>query len=243
MKKFVIVLISFLVLFVFFMLNYLLWDKENLLKLRDNDKVQQDWLRGQNLTLQTTVEDLEQSVKTLDIENDAQKDKIVDLELQVRLALQGENDNLKVIQAQNNALSDYKSFMEDELKKVIVQWFSDVTNNNFEESIIYLDKNFKLWGKLYNTEQYIDFISDIQIISMQKEQKDGDKPFTILEDQGEAYEIITQIQVEVSIKEDQQESFQDLKSGSNTLEMIFRYDPGSNNWEIMSVFTLKVGSP
>ena len=65
MKKFVTVIISFLILFIFLTLNYLLWDKENLLKLRDNDRIEQNWLRGQNLSLQNTVEQLERSMKDL----------------------------------------------------------------------------------------------------------------------------------------------------------------------------------
>ena len=40
MKKFVVVMITILVLFVFLMLNYLLWDKENLLKQSESDKLE-----------------------------------------------------------------------------------------------------------------------------------------------------------------------------------------------------------
>ena len=66
MKKFVIVMIAILVLFVFLMLNYLLWDKENLLKQSEHDKIEQDWLRGQNRTLQATVNEQEQTIKALE---------------------------------------------------------------------------------------------------------------------------------------------------------------------------------
>ena len=48
MKKFVIVIISIVVLFSFLMLNYLVWDKENLQKQRESDRLEQDWLKGQN---------------------------------------------------------------------------------------------------------------------------------------------------------------------------------------------------
>ena len=62
MKKFVIVMITIMILFVFLMVNYLLWDKENLLKQTESDKIEQDWLRGQNRTLQATVNEQEQAM-------------------------------------------------------------------------------------------------------------------------------------------------------------------------------------
>ncbi len=244
MKKFVVVMISFLVLFVFLMLNYLLWDKENLLKQRDTDKIEQDWLRGQNRTLQTTVEELEQDIKALDKQNDEQRDKIVDLEQQVRLALQRENDYLKELQVKDAALRDFKSFMGDELNIVAVQWFTDISKNRIEESFTLLDGGATLWGKIYSKEEYIKFISAIQAITIQEEQKETDiKPLTILEDQGEPYVIMTQIQVTVSIKEENNESFKDLVNGQNTLEVVFKYSPDTTHWKIRSVSTLKSRDP
>lgn len=244
MKKFVVVMISFLVLFVFLMLNYLLWDKENLLKQRDTDKIEQDWLRGQNRTLQNTVEELEQDIKALDKLNDEQRDKIVDLEQQVRLALQRENDYLKELQVKDAALGDFKSFMGDKLSIIAVQWFNDISKDRVEESFTLLDEGATLWGKIYSKEEYIKFISAIQAIAMQEEQKEtGIKPLTILEDQGEPYVIMTQIQVTVSIKEENSESFKDLVSGQNTLEVVFKYSPDTTHWEIQSVSTLKSRDP
>lgn len=243
MKKFVTVIISFMVLFIFLVLNYLLWDKENLLKLSDNAKVEQDWLRGQNRTLQTTVDELEQSVKDLDDQNNIQKDKIVDLEQQLGTALKRENDNLKTIQTQNDALSFYKSFMKAKLKEVSGQWFSDISNNKAEHSFTYLDKNFKLWEKFYDTTQYMEFISAFQNIEIKKEQTDDVQIFDILKDQEDPYEIRARVSVNISIKKDRQPDFKNINDGLNTLELVFRYDTDSSNWVIKSVSTIEIGKP
>ncbi len=85
MKKFVVIMISALVLFTFLMLNYLLWDKENLQKQRETDKVEQDWLRGQNRILTTTVEELEQANSKLEKEIKEYKDNIDDMESRIKL--------------------------------------------------------------------------------------------------------------------------------------------------------------
>jgi thymidylate synthase len=55
------------------MLNYLLWDKENLQKQSATDKIEQDWLRGQNRTLQTTVDEQEAAINQLTNENKARR--------------------------------------------------------------------------------------------------------------------------------------------------------------------------
>lgn len=243
MKKFVIVMISLLVLFVFLIVNYLLWDKENLLKQRDTDKVEQDWLRGQNRTLQTTVEDLEQSVEALKDINDEQKDKIVDLEQKVRLALQNENSNLKEIQLKHEAIGVYKSFMSDKLKNVAIQWFARISKGKLEESYALLDKEAVLWGKSYDLANYTKMISAIEAISAQDEVKEGsEKPFAVLYD-SEPYTIKTQIIINMSIKEAEKEKFNGLETGSNTLDITFFYNKDIADWVIKSVDTLKTGKP
>lgn len=236
MKKFVIVIISFLVLFIFLVLNYLLWDKENLQKQRDNEKIQQDWLRGENLTLRTTVDELEQKLAALEDQNDTQRDKIVELEQQVRQALERENSNLKAIQEKDQALGDYKLLMEDELKAVVNEWFSQITKAAYEESFNLLDKDFKLWNRRFNSKDYINFISAVKSVALAEESKDtNEKSFIILGD-GEPYIIKTQVKVTLVIKESQ--NFLDMKSGPNTLEMSFKYNRDTSNWVIMSVQTI-----
>ena len=115
MKKIVIILVSFLVLFTFIMLNYLLWDKRkpNGTKGIWNKMGEQDWLRGQNRTLQTTVEELEDAVRDLQSQKETQQNKIIELENQLREALEKENENMQKIREQNQALNTFRVFMEE----------------------------------------------------------------------------------------------------------------------------------
>ncbi len=242
MKKFVIVMISLLVLFVFLMLNYLLWDKENLLNQRNTDKIEQDWLRGQNLTLQSTIDELERNMDTLKDQNDSQRNRIVELEKQVSEALQKENESLIELQTQNEALRNYKSFMEDEVYQVASQYFGHLSSGNWEESWTFLSNNCNLWGKTYSLEQYIELISGVRAIIIKEENNSSDKkPFLVLADQGEVYEIKTQIHIEASLREEK--GFVYLDSGDNTLEVVFTYNTDTAHWAIASLTTLKVGKP
>lgn len=243
MKKFVTVIISFLVLLIFLVLNYLLWDKENLIKLRDNDKIEQDWLRGQNLTLQRTVERHEQAIKLLTEENVAQKDKIMELESKVSTSLLKESENLKAIQLHKDALRQYKSFMKLDIKEIAEQWFSAISNDNYEESAKYLDKNFRIWSRFYNLEEYVKFVSAFQNIAVEKEQTGGSETFVIIDDTGDPYEIRTRVAVDISLKRGTQSENQDFINGPNMLELLFVYVPNSDSWAIKSISTIKSGKP
>ncbi|MCX7771535.1 MAG: hypothetical protein N2376_00290 [Clostridia bacterium] len=244
MKKFVIVMISFLVLFVFLMLNYLLWDKENLLKQRDSDKIEQDWLRGQNRTLQTTVNEQEQSIKTLQDQNDAQRSRISELEQQVRLALQRETRNQDDIRDKNEAIALYKTYSAPILQDILSQWMGDISKGKLEESMAFLDKNAALWGKLYDKDPYLQYLSSVQNIAFKEETKDdSQKAFTIIADQGDDLVVKAQAIVNVNINQDKQKDFKDLAAGQNTIEVVFQYNTETAKWVIVSVSTLENGKP
>ena len=235
MKKFVVVMVSCLVLFVFIILNYLLWDKGNMLQQRDSDRIEQDWLRGQNRTLQTTVEELEQTVKSLKSQNSEQADKITNLEDRIARAVQQENINLQELHSLDQALDVYKPFMRDEVKDVFIRWCSDIGSRKFEESLARLGKGFKLWEKQYESQQYMEFISAIQAISVREGKNGDEETFVILEDHNDPYEIKTRIEAEISVKEPILENFHGPADGINPLEVIFHYDMDSGKWVIMSV--------
>lgn len=236
MKKIVIVLVSFIVLFTFIMLNYLLWDKENLMEQRDNNKIEQDWLRGQNRTLQTTVEELEQTIKDLQSQKEDQQNTIIELENKLREALEIENDNLQKIQEKDHALNTYKLFMEDEVRKVANKWFSAITNNRYDESYSYVDKEFAFFGERLDKEEYLKTISGIESIYIQETGNSKVKSFAVLQDDVGAYDIKVRVQTSINIKQSSTDKIKNtLQNGSNALEIVFRYSPDLENWAIVTV--------
>ena len=236
MKKFVIVMVSVLVLLFFIIMNYLLWDKENLMEQRDNDRIEQDWLRGQNRTLQSTVEELEQTVKRLQTEIDEQQGQIIDLENKLRQALERENSNIKDIQEKNQALARYKRFMEEETKSVAIKWFNDITNKKYEESYTYVNEYFTLQRKKYDKSGYIELVKAFESIQILQAKDNDVKTFAILQDEGSALEIYARIKTLISIKNVNMENVSNiLHNGENTLEVVFIYDVDMESWVIKSV--------
>ncbi|NLM75119.1 MAG: hypothetical protein GX187_03385 [Clostridiaceae bacterium] len=236
MKKFVIVMVSIFILFIFIMMNYLLWDKENLMEQRDNDRIEQDWLRGQNRTLQATVEELEQAIRKLQDEKEEQQNKIIDLENKLREALERENSSIKDIQEKNQAIAHYKRFMEEEVKNVAVKWFSDISNRKYEESFEYLYKNFTLQGNKYDKKNYIELVKGFETIYILPDKDSEVKPFAVIQDEGSAYEVYTRIKALISLKSGNIEGIGDIfQNGVNTLEVVFLYDIDLERWIIKSI--------
>ncbi len=239
MKKFVVIMISAIVLFVFLMLNYLVWDKENLQKQRESDRIEQDWLRGQNRILSTTVEDLEQANKKLENEIASNKNEISDLEERLRSASLKEANNLQEIQKQAEALNTFKGLMEDDVKQVTEKWFLNITQKNYSDSISFLDEDFTLWGESYTEKEYTDLISKIESISIAEEGNSAQKStFTVFED-GEPHIVRASLLVNAYIAKDAEKSLPHLVDGLNTLEVGFIYNSESKNWVIMHVITKK----
>jgi len=237
MKKFVVVMISAIILFVFLMLDYLVWDKEKLQNQRESDKIEQDWLRGQNRILTTTVDELEAAKKKLEEEIASQEKEISSLEEELRDARQKEVNYLKENQKQKEALDTFKSLMKEDVKLITQKWFSSITQKAYHDSFAFLGKDFTLWGKSYEEKEYIDLISNIISISLAEKRDSGQESvFTILSG-GEPNIIQASLLVDAYIEEDAHEILPQLVNGINNLEVGFVYDADKENWVILYVIT------
>ena len=154
MKKFVIVMIAILVLFVFLMLNYLLWDKENLLKQSEHDKIEQDWLRGQNRTLQATVNEQEQTIKALEKEKDQLQTRIKNLQEELQLINSQIENYRKEISEKGQAINSYKMFTEGLLCQLILDWFDNISSHDHNAAWELMASDHLIFDKQYNREDF-----------------------------------------------------------------------------------------
>lgn len=242
MKKFVIVMISALVLFVFLMLNYLVWDKENLQNQRNSDKIEQDWLRGQNRILNATVEELEQAVEQLKKDITDQKNIIQSLEAEARISQQQQSNSQKNILKQEDALNFYKSLFADDLRGVTEDWFLSITQKKHKDSLDLLDKDFTFWGRGYKEDEYIKLISAIDSISLAENNGAENGSFIIFEG-GEPLVIKAHVAAKVNIANDLKDTVPGLTEGINSLEIGYSYNSVSKNWIIIYINTKTVGNP
>lgn len=243
MKKFVVIMISALVLFTFLMLNYLLWDKENLQKQRESDKVEQDWLRGQNRILTATVEELEQSNAKLEKEAKEYKDRISTLEGQLQLYRAREKDNLSQISELTKIVNLYKTLMGDNVRNTINSWFTSINKKDYDASFNYLGDSFAYSGRKYDRAAYIEMVSAIDSIIIAEDAGDAaDEPFIIIQN-GDPGIINAQVVVQAYIIDEKKDSIPGIDDGTSVLEFGLKYDTSSEKWEILSVIPKNNGSP
>lgn len=243
MKKFVVIMISALVLFTFLMLNYLVWDKENLQKQRESDKVEQDWLRGQNRILTTTVEELELANSKLEREVKEHKEKISDLESQMQLLQQREVSSLTQIEEQKEIINLYKSLMGDDIRNTLDNWFQLINQKNYSESFNFFGEKFTILGKRYDKAAYIELVSAIDSITIaEKSENMKDEPFIILEN-AEPEIVKAQIVVQAYIIEEKKTSLPGMADGINILEISLSYNSTTKNWVIISIIAKNSGNP
>lgn len=245
MKKFVIVMITILVLFVFLMLNYLLWDKENLLKQSETDKIEQDWLRGQNRTLQTTVNELEQTIKNLEKDKNDWMTKAGGLERELSRVNSTVEGYKKEITRKDQVIDNYKMFTEDLLCELTLDWFSHINNRDYDAAWDLMAPNFRMFNNQYNREEFQQYLEAIHSITLaEKEGKAGqetgrDTPaglsFEIRRNYGGEYEVMAVIQAEVGLDEEHAGDVKDWVQGTNRLQVTFLFRPNDQEWAIMSI--------
>ena len=83
MKRFVVIITSILVLFVFIALNYLLWDRENLVTQGKDNQASIETLTRMNMTLNQEKSRLEQQVTELQKQIQGLEDKVKELQSNV----------------------------------------------------------------------------------------------------------------------------------------------------------------
>lgn len=246
MKKFALVMITILVLFLFLMLNYLLWDKENLLKQSESDKLEQDWLRGQNRTLQSTVDEQEQTIKTLEEEKKELQTRISNLEQALKLANSQAEGYRNAIAGKDQVIGNYKLLMEDMLCRLTLDWFECIGKRNYEAAWELMDANCLVFGNRYSREDFFRYLEAIHSITLARaaegeDETDGRKSdgtgyaFRILEKYGSDYEVIAVVHAEVAVDQKQADVVKDWVQGTNWLQMNFRLDPDNQKWVISGI--------
>ncbi len=251
MKKFVIVMITILVLFVFLMVNYLLWDKENLLKQTESDKIEQDWLRGQNRTLQSTVNEQEQAIKALEKEKNQLSTRISGLEQELKRINSLTEDYRKEIAEKGQAINNYKMFTEGLLCELTLDWFESISNRDYEAAWDLLASDHMIFGKQYNREDFFRYLESVHSIGLVRKAgeeddgagKEGYKKhwtadgfsFEILKGYGDEYEVMTELQVEVVLDGKHAGEVTDWMQGLSQLRMLFLFSHEDQKWEIKTV--------
>jgi len=249
MKKFIVVIISILFLSVFLMMNYLLWDKDNLLKQQESDKVQQDWLRGQNRALEAGVNELEASVQQLEKEKAALTEELSSQQRQVASGTNRETNLRRTLDAKIQSVEALKTASLPLLREQLSGWMTAVSEGRHADSFLWFSPDFQFMQRILSQEGYQEFMNvNIQGLSYQdptavapKEGETTDPPATpepLFERVGnEAADltVLVRTQVYVVLKPEADQNGPSFREGLNTLQIQFAYDMINQKWYIQSM--------
>ena len=158
MKRLIVVIISILFLSVFLMMNFLLWDKDNLLKQQESDKVQQDWLRGQNKEMEANISELEQAAGVLEKDKAALNEQNNSLQRQLRAATDRETSLRRTLDERILSVEALKTSSLPILKETLAGWMAAVSEGRSADSFLWFSRDFNFMQQVMTQETYQKYV-------------------------------------------------------------------------------------
>lgn len=244
MKKFIVVVISLLFLTVFLMMNYLIWDKDNLLQQQQDSQNQQDWLRGQNSALSDTITELEETVKGLERDKASLNEQNNSLQRQVISATGREATLRRTLDTKTQNLESLKTASLPVLRTILSDWMTAVTEKRLEDSLLYFSQDYQFFQKVLTPERYGELIETtlLSLAYQRGPQPEGEPetvpPIVMFErvgNESQDLSVLVRVQVLAELVPDAEVSAPYFKTGMNTLQVQFVYDAINQKWYIQSI--------
>ncbi|HHW32247.1 MAG TPA: hypothetical protein GXX20_11360 [Clostridiaceae bacterium] len=234
MKKLVLIVVWLLLIAVFVVLNYLIWDREN----KEKDIESLESLNASNSSsiaaLGREINNLETEKKRMESEIFDLKKKISDLEDANKKIEEDNKKNLEIIQRKNETI--YTLIQQSgtkDIEKAIINWVDSINAGNYDEAykLIRLrpSSNQVLMSPKEFADNYKNSIKSIKIESMEF------LPEDILDNK--KGDIVFKVQFIIEKSEGFDRSFTDFSEGLNERYITVDYSKEMEQWMISGIFT------
>lgn len=250
MKKFIVVIISILFLSVFLMMNYLLWDKDNLLKQQENDKVQQDWLRGQNKAMEANINELELTNGALEKEKASLIEELSSQQRQVASATNRETNLRRTLDDKILSIEALKTASIPILKEQMSTWMTAVSEARYTDSFRSFSPDFQFMQRVMTQESYQEYMNvNVQALSFlepaevdpkaaagkDKGAVEKEHLFERIGNEATDLTVLVRTQAYATLKSGTNDVGPGFKEGLNALQVQFSYDVINQKWYIQSI--------
>ncbi len=245
MKRFIVVIITLLFLSVFLMMNYLLWDKDNLIKQQQSDRVQQDWLRGQNKTLEDTINELESNNATLERNKADLTEQLSGLQRQLQAATNRETNLRRTLDSRSQNLDALKTATLPMLQNLFVTWMGAVSEGRVDDSFRAFARDYQIMQRVLTLEEYRDYVErNLRSVSFRNPEEvleEGEEPaeaplFTRVGNESGDLTVLVRTQVYVKLMPESDTTGIVFREGLNTLQLQFVYDVINQRWYMQSIY-------
>ncbi len=228
MKRFVVIVTSLLIIFVFIALNYLLWDRESLVTLGESKQASIDALSRINMTLSEDKNRLEQRNEELNSQLKSQEDKIKALETDIF------NQQI-LIDDKTQFIMELKTQINPEpIQTATMGWIEALSEKSYSAAFIKSGSSCRFWGNIWSLRIFTDFF-DKNVKQIQLFQLDENNliAIEIFPSDTPDWEMIVLLHVDIVLTEDSDQEY--LASGENVLRFTYTYSDRLEQWQISSI--------
>jgi len=236
MKRFVVIITSLLIIFVFIALNYLLWDRESLVTLRESNQASIDALSRINMNLSEENSKLSRQVEEMRGQIEALNGKVSELEAD-------NQEKQLVIEEQKQFILDLKANINPEpVKTEANEWINAISEKNFDKAFLKSSVSCSFWGNNWTPRIFYNyFVQNVKDIKPILDAEKNEIQIEVIPYQTADFNIKAVIRVQVELTEKAIDEY--LKQGENIIELDFTYDDRLEQWAITSVSSEPVEKP
>lgn len=228
MKRFVVIVTSLMIIFVFIALNYLLWDRESLVTLRESNQASIDALSRINMNLSEENSKLTRQIEEMRGQMEALNSKIQELE----------NTNLQqqqIIDELRGFILDLKAHIDPEpVRSEAYEWINSISEKNFDKALLKLSSLCTFWGNNWTPRMFTGYFEhNVKNIQVMVNPEDNKPLIEVIPYQTSDFNVKAVIRVYAELNEGAVQEY--LKHGENIIEMDFTYNDRLEQWIITSV--------
>ncbi|HEY8500981.1 MAG TPA: hypothetical protein VIL89_10205 [Clostridia bacterium] len=232
MKRFVVIVTSLLIIFVFIALNYLLWDRESLVTLRESNQASIDALSRINMTLNEDKSRLEKQIEELDNQINAGNEKTEELEAKIQTLQTELNDKLQFISALKTHINTAP------VQNATIEWIHAVAEKNYPGAFLKSDSNCRFWDEVWSIKTFSEYFE--KNVAKIKPVIDGEEQtqpvIEVTPSDTPDWEMQALVRVNVELSEGANQKY--LKQGQNVLRFLYTYSARFDQWVITSISTV-----
>ncbi|AGC69258.1 hypothetical protein Cst_c22980 [Thermoclostridium stercorarium subsp. stercorarium DSM 8532] len=228
MKRFVAIVTSLFIIFVFIALNYLLWDRESLVNLKESNQASIDALSRINMNLSEENSKLTRQIEEMRAQIEELNEKITELE-------NANSEQQNVINEMNQFIVNLKSHINPEpIISEAYEWINSLSEKNFDKALPKFSALCTFWGNNWSPRMFANYIVHNVNYIRPVLDTDTSKPLIeIIPYQTPDFNVKAVIKVEVDLNEKGITEY--LKDGLNIIELDFTYNDRLEQWIITSV--------
>jgi predicted RNase H-like nuclease (RuvC/YqgF family) len=233
MKRFVIVIISLSIFIILIALNYLLWDRENLVAAGESSQANIDALTRINMTLNQEKSRMEQETEKLKAQIEALQGKIEDLETEINKRNVLVDDMRKFIQSIKMKID------VEPIKKVTTDWVTSLREKRYSDAYLSGSANCVYWGNNWSMRMFSDYFEqNVENIQLLFDEEKSRTAIEVIPVKTSDWEMSVYARVQVTLKEGALQDY--LKPGKNIIHLVYTYSERVEQWYITSVFSEEI---